>query len=119
MHQNQLVGSLGEKKAAEFITNLGYKVIEKNFKCKLGEIDIIAFYKNKIVFIEVKTRSSNLFGSPAEAVSKKKLNSIIKTLQFYLKIKNNTGADFRIDVIEIYMLPEDKIEINHIKNITM
>lgn len=67
-------GILGEDLASNYLENIGYKIIERNFLCKQGEIDIIAKDKDEYVFIEVKTRSNRCYGRPSEAVNKLKKN---------------------------------------------
>ena len=78
--------------------------IRKNFRCKLGEIDIIAKDKSFIVFIEVKTRYGSIYGSPSEAITFKKQNKIYKTAQLYIiKKAIHNKFYFRFDVIEVIL----------------
>lgn len=111
---NKIVGNAGEDLACRYLQKRGYEIIERNVHySRFCELDIIAKDKNTVVFIEVKTRKTNSFGTPAEAITKSKLDNIKKGVQFYLsehKIKN-----FRIDAICITLKPEMKIE--HLKNI--
>ncbi|KKQ24676.1 MAG: hypothetical protein US62_C0010G0004 [Candidatus Woesebacteria bacterium GW2011_GWA1_37_8] len=111
-------GDLGELIAAKFISSLGYKIIDKNFRGKFGEIDIIAKYGNSLVFIEVKKRISSKFGTPEEAITKTKLKRIIKTIDYYLYSHGlNEGKNkIRIDVIAISG-NQGNISLNHIKNV--
>jgi len=114
------LGNWGEEKAVTYLKTKGYKIIETNFSCKLGEVDIIAFRKGVLHFVEVKTRRTNAYGSPAESVTKQKLRHITKTIEFYLlknKIDDNQ-IEISVDVIEIYLGNGD-IEYNHIENITI
>ncbi|OGH38735.1 MAG: YraN family protein [Candidatus Levybacteria bacterium RIFCSPLOWO2_01_FULL_36_10] len=117
MNNKQLIGKKGESLAVKYLENLGYKIIKKNFRCKMGEIDIIAQDRDFLIFVEVKTRSNLLWGNPAESIGTKKLSSIIKTLQFYLLINNKSDKSVRVDAIEIYT-SNNESKINHIKNIT-
>ena len=111
---NREFGSKGEDIACEYLKKNGYEIIERNKHfSKLCEIDIIAKYKNTTVFVEVKTRKTNAFGAPAEAVTKTKYNNIKTGVLTYLG--ENNIRDYRIDVIAITLLPE--LNINHIKNI--
>ena len=71
---NKNIGELGENVACEFLIKNGYKIICRNYRNKYGEIDIIASFKNEVVFIEVKTRKSLRYGFPAEAVNAQKKN---------------------------------------------
>ena len=119
MYKNKETGDLGEKIAIEYLTKQGYYIYEKNFRCKMGEIDIIAIDKidtNELVFIEVKTRKQNIFGSPAEAVDDVKINHIYRVAEFFLMINKLENCYTRFDVIEIYEKSNNKIQINHIKN---
>ena len=75
----QKIGKFGEDEAATFLKKKGYKILERNFSCKRGEIDIIALDKNEIVFIEIKARISLKYGLPSEAVTRHKLKHIYKT----------------------------------------
>jgi putative endonuclease len=98
---NKLTGQCGEDAAASFLKKSGFKIIERNYKNKIGEIDIIAKDKENLVFVEVKTRSSNKFGTPAEAVTYYKKQKIVNTAKFYL-MKNQTELNIRFDIIEVY-----------------
>lgn len=100
--------------AKEYIINKGYKIVELNYKNKIGEIDIIARDKNVLVFIEVKTRSNTNFGYAYEAVNYKKQRKIINVSNVYIKYKNIKNIQFRYDIIEVYLAKS--ININHIEN---
>ena len=109
------IGKLGEDAAVKFLKKKGCKIIERNFANKYGEIDIIAKDGKYTVFIEVKTRTSADFGTPAEAVNFRKQNKIITLAQMYTKNAYNTYI--RFDIIEVYADKSGKISnINHIKN---
>ena len=84
MYKNIEIGKSGEDIAVEFLIKQGYYIHERNFRCKLGEIDIIAIDKidkNELVFIEVKTRNQNLFGTPADSIDHKNINHIYKVAE--------------------------------------
>lgn len=98
---NKEIGFLGEDTAVNYLKKYGYIILERNFNCKIGEIDIIGKDKNHIVFIEVKTRYNNIYGSPAEAVTHAKQYKIYKTAQYYIMIRKLYKFNFRFDVIEI------------------
>lgn len=108
-------GDWGEQKAVRYLEKLGYKIVECNFRCKAGEIDIIARLEDVLCFFEVKTRNSLAFGRPSEAINKIKKHHILRTAQFYLLLNNIIDADSRIDVIEILKV-DGKTYINHIEN---
>ena len=103
-------GKDGEEKACNYLKSKKYKILEKNYRCLYGEIDIIAKYNNTLVIIEVKYRKSAKFGKGYEAVNYTKQQKIIKTLQYYINEKN-VKMPVRFDVISI-----DDNEITHIEN---
>lgn len=112
--KNNIEGKKGEIKAVLFLKKDGYKILETNFKNKIGEIDIIAEKDGVIVFIEVKNRSTYRFGRPIEAVDFRKQNKIKKVAEIYLMIKNKYYNDVRFDVVEV---SNDNLE--HIENAFM
>ena len=107
-------GNIGEDIAESFLISAGYKVIERNYNSKQGEIDIIAVSNDILVFIEVKTRSSTLFGLPEEAVTAKKQQHISKTAKYYLtKSKKYNNFCYRADIISILLSKDNTPIINH------
>lgn len=110
------LGNNGEWMACKYLIQNGYKIVKRNFYCKLGEIDIIAKEKNEIIFVEVKTRTNIEYGRPAEAVDYRKKNHIYKTACYYLLKNNLYNMPVRFDVIEI-LLKKGVFEISHIKQI--
>jgi putative endonuclease len=110
---------LGEDAACEFLKKKGYKILERNFRKGYGEIDIIAIFKNILVFVEVKTRSSSTFGTPFDAISHTKLNQLIKGANFYKYILHQELPDvMRIDAIGVSVLGDEVLEIEHRENIS-
>ena len=116
MYKSHEIGKLGEDLACKYLQNKGYKILERNFEAKQGEIDIIALDKEELVFIEVKTRSNILYGKPAEAVNKVKKNDLIKTIEYYIYSRHLEDEFIRIDIIEIYLW-KNKYRVNHIKQV--
>ena len=111
---NRKFGDAGEDLACRYLEKQGYEIIERNKHfSRYCEIDIIAKYKKTTVFVEVKTRKTNSFGTPAEAITNTKYENIKKGVQFYLQ--ENKIKNYRIDLIGITLKPEIKIE--HLKNI--
>ncbi len=111
----QLLGRKGEAVAVRYLKKNKYRILEKNYRNRLGEIDIIADDKGTIVFVEVKTRSGIEFGNPKEAVTLKKQKTISRVALTWLKRNNKMGLKARFDVVSI--LPgthNQKIEL--IKN---
>ena len=110
---NKEKGNLGELIALRYLIKKGAKILEKNYRIKTGEIDIIAKIEDELVFIEVKSRSSTRYGYPAEAVNYKKINKISNVARYFMLINNFNDVPIRFDVIEIYF---NEKKINHIIN---
>lgn len=113
-YKRHLLGKEGEDIASKYISKIGYNILARNFRCKQGEIDIIAKDKDEIVFIEVKTRKNKMYGRGVDAVDWLKQKHIYKTSAFFLYIKRWEDITVRYDVIEVY--EDKKYYINHIKN---
>lgn len=114
--QRLALGAYGEELAAAYLREQGYTLIECNFRCPLGEIDIIANKRHDLIFVEVKTRRSALFGLPQDAVGIHKQRQIIRSAQWYLKKPEVSRFHPRFDVIAILVRPGQTPEINHIQN---
>lgn len=112
------VGQIGEDLAAEFLKKQKYKIIERNYRIRGGEIDIIAVDHNTLVYVEVKTRTSHRFGLPIESVTPSKLNFLIRAAKFYRNNRSHLKLPEaeRIDVIAVDFTGGEKPEISHTKN---
>lgn len=108
----RMLGSASEDKGVNFLIDNGFEIIDRNFKCNIGEIDVIAIKNNIIRFIEIKYRKSNEFGSAAYAINEKKLQKIFKIAEYYIMTKHLSENAFSIDALLI-----DDFEINYIENI--
>jgi putative endonuclease len=108
-------GKEGEKTALAFLKKNGYRISEINFRCVLGEIDIIASDKGELVFIEVKTRKSEELGYPEQAVGIRKQKKMSQLALWYMQKKNITDMGARFDVVAVTVLPSGT-EIKLIKN---
>jgi putative endonuclease len=113
MPNNTQKGFEGEEIAVNYLLKSGYSVLERNWRTKHLEIDIIAKKNETLAIVEVKWRNSDVFGSPEEFVTKAKQKKIIKAAHFYLK-KQGLDLETRFDIISITQHPELKIE--HIKD---
>lgn len=112
---NRAMGESGEDLACRFLQKQGYEILERNkHYSRFCEIDIIAKQRDTVVFVEVKTRKTNDFGSPFEAITKTKFENIRKGVRFYLA--ENRVKKYRIDVVGITLKPEMKIE--HLRNVS-
>ncbi len=106
------LGALGEERAEAFLRERGYRIRERNYRCPLGEIDIVAEEGDTIVFVEVKTRKGLAFGWPKEAVGRRKMRKLSQVASFYLKEKGLLERKARFDVVSIILSPEgEDIEI--------
>lgn len=110
----QRLGEKGERLALQFLQRNGYKIITRNFSCRLGEIDIIARQGKVTVFIEVKTRSSSNFGLPQDSIKARKIKHMFRCAQFYIRNYANPEGDFRFDVVSIVL--GETVQIHLIKN---
>ena len=111
---NKITGDLGEDMAKEYLLENNYVILEKNFRTRIGEIDLIVRDKDIIVFVEVKTRKSLHFGYPHEAVDRRKMHKIIRVSEQYIAYKGTENTQYRFDIIEVFLNQRDKI--NHIKD---
>ncbi len=109
------LGNAGENLAAIFLENHGYKILEKNYRIRSAEIDIIAEKDGVIIFVEVKTRSNIRKGTPAEAVNFRKQKKIIEAASVFLQDENYCECACRFDVIEIISAGKF-FKINQIEN---
>lgn len=118
MEKSNLLGAWGEAKAAEYLKRKHYKIVSTGYRCRFGEIDVIASDKGNIVFVEVKLRRSDSFAQALEFVDINKQNRLRKTASMYL-CENPTDLQPRFDVIEIYApagTQTRKPTINHIED---
>ncbi len=115
MINKKTYGKWGENKAKEYLLNIDYVQIADNWQNRFGEIDLIMFENEQVVFIEVKTRRNSSFGSAIESINKTKQQQIIKMVEMFLQYKNWWDKSFRIDVITI-VGETDQFDLTHIKN---
>jgi putative endonuclease len=95
------VGILGEKLARDFLARNGYHIIENNYRCPEGEVDIIASYQDFLVFVEVRTKRSRQFGSPEESITPAKMKHLRAVAAQYCQTHDNLPPSWRIDVVAI------------------
>ena len=107
-----LAGREGEAKAAEYLRKNRYEIIGANYRCRFGELDLIAKKRDLVIFVEVKLRKNDRFGAAAEAVTLSKQNKLKKAALAWLSATDCT-ASTRFDVIEVYT---ESGHINHIEN---
>jgi putative endonuclease len=108
-------GKRGEDLAVVHLQQLGYRILERNYRCPLGEIDIVAKDKDTIVFVEVKSRRTEEFGDPELAVGKTKQRKMTLVSLYYLAQKKDSPVQARFDVVAVKML-RDRTEVQLIQD---
>jgi len=109
------IGNCGENLAVEYLKSRGYIILERNWRCHHFEVDIIAKNKeNLLIIVEVKTRTTPIYGEPYEAVGRKKEQNLMNAAEMYI-YKNNLKTETRFDIISI-VLSKSKYHIDHIKD---
>jgi len=92
-------GRLFEDRAVDFLKSFGYEILDRNFKTRYGEIDIIARDEDTVVFVEVRYRKNSAFGSPEETIDYRKIKKIIRAANKYISMKKLENTDIRFDVV--------------------
>lgn len=111
----QILGQEGERIAESYLRKKGYRVVERNYRCPVGELDLILLDRRVVVFVEVKTRTDDRFGAPLESVGPRKQQKMIKTALFFLSRHRLYNRDARFDVVGIsYQGGEPMVE--HVEN---
>lgn len=106
----QGLGRTGERLAAEALINRGYQIRERNFRCLHGEIDLVAEHEHDLVFIEVKTRRGNAYGSPEDAVTPRKQRKLVEVATYYLDLHTLPDQSWRIDVVAVQLSKSGTLE---------
>ncbi len=96
-------GKEGERIAADFLKKNGYRIVENNYRCSIGEIDIVARDKDDLVFVEVKARKSSALGYPEQAVGRQKQRKMSQLALWYIQEKKLHGINARFDVVAVLM----------------
>jgi len=111
------LGQLGEQVASRYLIAQGYRLLDRNWRCRLGEIDLVAAHADQIIFVEVRTRSGMRFGSGAESVDGHKQLRLRRLALAYLREKRlPPDAKLRFDVVSIRLLGDGRYEVDHIKH---
>jgi len=119
MLSKKQLGDIGEDISEIFLIKKGYSVLKRNYRCRLGEIDLIARDKNKLIFFEVKTRTNLNFGYPEESVNNLKVIKLKKIATFFTVTKNMLNLDIQFDVISINLFQTSYVDdIKNAKNIS-
>ena len=116
---NLKIGKLGEEIAKRFLEEKGYKVIEQNYRTRYCEIDLIVLDKRMLVFVEVRTKTGEIFGSPEDTLNKKKIKKIIRGALWYVCRREYSQA-YRIDAVCVVLGIDKSVQrIAHYQNITV
>jgi putative endonuclease len=97
----QRTGDIAEEAARRALLARGYRIRDRNFSCALGELDIIAEHDGRVVFVEVRSHSSEAYGAPRESVGSGKQRRVVQTAQAYLRQHRLHGRSVRFDVVEV------------------
>ena len=116
MNQKQILGRYGEDVAANYLIDRGYLIHERNWRCSLGEIDLIAKDKDRWVFVEVKTRNGTGYGHPFEAITAEKIMRMRKLVAFWCQVQEKSGVKVRLDAIAV-LVRHGKVAVEHIKQV--
>ncbi len=108
--QRRRLGQRGEQLAVERLTSLGYEIVDRNYRCPRGEIDVVARHAGSWVFVEVRTRRGSRFGTPEESVTPRKRAHLIASAQHYLQAHDALESDWRIDAVAIVLTPGGRVE---------
>jgi putative endonuclease len=114
-NSRQVLGKEGEKVAEQYLCQKGYRLVERNYRCAAGEVDLIVLDRRVVVFVEVKTRTDDRFGTPLEAVELRKQKKMIQAAQFFLSAKKLHEREARFDVVGISW-PAGAPVVEHIEN---
>lgn len=111
------LGRWGEQKAAEHLVEQGMEIVDRNWRCPLGELDIVAYDGRTLVMVEVKTRTSEAFGSPAEAVTPRKAARLRQLASQWLREHGDRPLEVRIDVVGVLVPARGPWRLDHLKGV--
>ncbi len=118
--RKKALGKKGEDFASAYLSKHGYRLLERNFQKRYGELDIICVKDKTLIFVEVKTRVGHAFGRPEESVTPRKLAEVKQTALYYKMLHPELPDALRIDVIGIELdFDETLVYFNHIQNVTL
>ena len=114
--ERQAVGAYGERLAARHLQDLGLVIVERNWRCSDGEVDLILREGDDIVFCEVKTRRGGLFGTPAEAIDHRKVRKLRQLASRWLEESGLRAREVRFDVVEVLPQQRGATRVAHIRS---
>ena len=104
------LGQRGETLAADWLAALGYEIRVRNYRCRVGEIDLVARYGGRWVFVEVRTRRGGGFGTPEESITLRKQRHLIASAQTFLMEQNDLDAEWRIDAVAVVLAADGHVQ---------
>ncbi len=118
--QKKYLGQLGEQIAVRYLSQRGYHILERNYHCHWGELDIVAEKEQRLYFVEVKTRTSLSHGRPEEALTYYKRRAFFRAVQIYLRDRGLSDYSWQLDVLAILLeAARSRAQIRHIPNISI
>lgn len=117
MLAKDVLGRHGEDLAARHLVGAGFEILARNWRCELGEIDIVARDRNSLVIVEVKTRRTTAFGTPAEAITPRKADKLRELALAWLQRHPAGGAGLRFDVVSIVVPRNGPTELSHLRGV--
>jgi putative endonuclease len=115
MAQRKQTGQQGEALAASYLAEQGYNIVQRNWRCPLGELDIVAEAGGTLIFVEVRTRRSRRFGLAEESITPTKQSRLVELAQTYLQESATLDRSWRIDVVTVQW-EAGRPKINHVEN---
>lgn len=115
-NRKHVLGLYGERVAGNYLQSLGYEILERNWRCSIGEIDLIARDQSRYVFVEVKTRNGKGFGHPLEAITEIKLGRLRRLVGEWCRTRQLSGIDVRIDAVSV-LVEQGKVKLEHLKQV--
>ena len=116
MAQKQVLGKYGEDVAAQYLNDRGYQIVDRNWRCSTGEIDLVALHNGRYIFVEVKTRNGTGFGHPFEAITSNKVLRMRKLVAQWCSANEKAGARVRLDAIAV-LISGGRVAVEHLKQV--
>ena len=116
MAQKQVLGKYGEDLAAQYLNDRGYQIVDRNWRCSTGEIDLVALHHDRYIFVEVKTRNGTGFGHPFEAITSNKVSRMRKLVAQWCIANEKAGVRVRLDAIAV-LISGGRVAVEHLKQV--
>lgn len=117
MHPKDVLGRQGEQLAVEYLQHAGFRILDRNYRCAEGEIDIVAADRRVLVACEVKTRSGLRYGTPVEAVNRQKLRRLRRLAVHWVIAHGVIFDELRVDIVGVLRSPSGDFTIEHVRGV--